>query len=151
MCNHDFPIDKQLTEKRRVICRGNARRFGLRIKGKRNYLGQTLGKRTGVWQSGTPMALAVLARSNSHTAPNFRLPPLACVHDEECTKECFSRPKETKVICKLAQRAQREATGYYCGYTFKRQACGKFVLKATAESLNSVSYTHLTLPTICSV
>ena len=47
-------------------------------------------------------------------------------------------PAQLKLICKLAQRAQREATGYYCGYTFKRQACGKFVLKATAESLNYV-------------
>ena len=26
-----------------------------------------------------------------------------------------------KRICKIAQRAQRNATGYYCGYTFKVQ------------------------------
>ena len=110
----------------------------MRIKGKRNYLGKTLGTRTGVWQSGTAMALAVFSRSNSHTAPNYRLPPLACVHDADCSRECFSRPQEQKIICKLAQRAQRETTGYYCGYTFKRQAVGRYVLRATAESLNYV-------------
>ena len=85
------------------------------------------------------MALAVFSRSNSHTAPNYRLPPVAKVHDDEfCSKECFSKPGECKIISKLSQRAQREATGYYCGYSFKRQACGKFVLKATAEGLNYV-------------
>ena len=41
-------------------------------------------------------------------------------------------------MCKLAQRAQREATGYYCGYTFKRQPVGRHELKASAQSLNYV-------------
>ena len=132
-------MEKRLTEQMKVVCRGNAKRFGVRIKGKRNCLGMTLGRRTGMWQSGTSMALAVFCRSNSHTAPNYRLPPLASVHDDEnCQRECFSRAGEEKVIRKLAQRAQREATGYYCGYTFKRQSCGKFVMRATAQSLNYV-------------
>ena len=138
-CKHDFPMEKRLTEKMKVVCRGNAKRFGVRIKGKRNCLGMTLGGRTGMWQSGTSMALAVFGRSNSHTAPNYRLPPLASVHDDEnCQRECFSRAGDEKVIAKLAQRAQREATGYYCGYTFKRQSCGKFLMKATAQSLDYV-------------
>ena len=137
-CKHDFPMDQRLTEKVRVVCRGNAARFGLRIQGKRNWLGKTLGRRTCEWQTGTSMALAVFSRSNSHTEPNYRLPPIACVHDADCPKECFSRPGEQKIICKLAQRAQREATGYYCGYTFKRQPVGRYVLKATAASLNYV-------------
>ena len=139
LCKHDFPIEKRLNKKLCVVCRGNARKFKLRIKGKRNQLGMTLGRRAGVWQSGTMIALGVFNRSNSHTASNYRLPPIQEVHDDElCSKECFSRPAETKIISKLAQRAQREATGYYCGYTFKRQACGKFVLKATTECLNYV-------------
>ena len=41
-------------------------------------------------------------------------------------------------MSKLAQRAQREATGYYCGYTFKRQPVGTKYLKAVAESYNHV-------------
>eukprot|EP00973_Karenia_brevis_P075227 10451432-Karenia_brevis.AAC.1 len=132
-------MEKRLNNKWRVICRGNAKRFGVRIKGKRNQLGMVLNKRTCVWQSGTAIALAVFLRSNSHTAPNFRMPPVSVLHDDEfCKAACFANPKENKIRCKLAQRAQREATGYYCGYTFKRQACGKFMLKATAESLNYV-------------
>ena len=109
------------------------------MKGKRNQLGATLGRRTCEWQSGTSMALAVFARSNSHNAPNFRLVAVNGTHDDECcSRGCTVTPAQLKITCKLAQRAQREATGYYCGYTFKRQACGKFVLKATAESLNYV-------------
>ena len=132
-------MEKRLTQRLRIICQGNAKRFGLRIKGKRNQLGMTLGRRTDVWQSGTAMALAVFCRSNTHTAPNYRMPPLAVTHDDEyCNKACYSKSGQMKVTCKLAQRAQREATGYYCGYTFKRQACGRFVLRATAESLNYV-------------
>ena len=138
-CKHDFPFDKRITSKARVICRGNAKKFGVRIKGKRNLLGMTIGRRTCEWQSGTFMALAVCFRSNSHTGPNFRLPPSASTHDDEhCSRGCSGGAMELKKICKLAQRAQREATGYYCGYTFKRQAVGKFVLKATAQSLNYV-------------
>lgn len=139
LCKHDFPMEKRLTKRLRIICQGNAKRFGLRIKGKRNQLGMTLGKRTDVWQSGTAMVFAVFCRSNTHTAPNYRMPPLDAVHDDEfCKKSCFSKPGQKKITCKLAQRAQREATGYFCGYSFKRQAVGKFVLRATAESLNYV-------------
>ena len=39
----------------------------------------------------------------------------------------------------VAQRAQREATGYYCGYTFKPQVAGKQELRASAECLNYMS------------
>ena len=138
-CKHDFPMEKRLNQKRRIICRGNAKRFGVRVKGKRNQLGMVLNRRTGVWQSGTAIALAVFNRSNSHTAPNFRMPPLSTLHDDEhCSKACYANAQEKKIRCKLAQRAQGEATGYYCGYTFKRQACGRSLLKATAESLNYV-------------
>ena len=99
----------------------------------------TLGRRTGVWQSGAAMVLAVFNRSNSHTAPNYRLPPIDKVHDDElCNKECFSKPGERHIISKLAQGSQREATGYYCGYSIKRHACGTFVLKAAADGLNYV-------------
>ena len=37
-----------------------------------------------------------------------------------------------KMVSKIAQRVQRESTGYYCGYTFKGQTIGrKYLLKAT--------------------
>ena len=38
----------------------------------------------------------------------------------------------------LAQRAQRERTGYSCGYTFKAQPVGRRYLKAAADNLNFV-------------
>ena len=36
-CKHDFPMEQRLSPKMRIVCRGNARRFGVRIKGKRNH------------------------------------------------------------------------------------------------------------------
>ena len=66
-CKHDFPMDRKLSSAHRIICRGNAKSFGVRIKGKRNQLGATMGRRTCAWQSGTSMALAVFSRSNTHT------------------------------------------------------------------------------------
>ena len=64
------------------------------------------------------------------------------VADSVCARagseKAVNPARELKILCKLAQRSQREATGYYCGYNFKRQAVGKYVLKATAESLNYV-------------
>ena len=45
-------------------------------------------------------------------------------------------PANCEVLSKLAQRAQREATGYYCGYTFKRQPIGTNFLQSVGESMN---------------
>ena len=76
--------------------------------------------------------------------PNFRIPLLRETHeDEACTSQAcqarFRHPKDIKILSKLAQRAQREATGYFCGYTFKRQPVGRRFLKAAADSLNYLS------------
>ena len=58
--------------------------------------------------------------------------------DDECeSKACrrsLTQESHLKAMSKLAQRAQRECTGYYCGYTFKRQPVGQRFLKAAAES-----------------
>ena len=138
-CKHEFPMTKRLNSRRRVVCRGNAKKFGLRVTGKRNRLGLPLNRRTCIWQSGTAPALAAIFRSNSHTAPNYRLPPDPAYHDDEnCKQDCGRQSRDLKAIMKLGQRAQREATGYYCGYTFKRQPVGRYELKATAQSLNFV-------------
>lgn len=48
---------------------------------------------------------------------------------------------ENKIRSKLVQRIQRESTGYYCGYTFKGQVCGKLDLKTTTEDLHYVELT----------
>jgi hypothetical protein len=44
-CKHGFPMEKLLNSEMRVICRGNAGKFGLRVKGKRNKLGLPLNRR----------------------------------------------------------------------------------------------------------
>ena len=41
-----------------------------------------------------------------------------------------------KQVSKLAQRIQLEATGYYCGYTFKGQPTGRKYIAAAAKSLD---------------
>ena len=140
VCKHNFPKELLLTAAMRVICKGNAKKFGLRISGRRNSFGSILGRRTCVWQSGTTPGFAAIFRSNTHTQPNHRLPPTEETHDAEFCKRssCVKNPKLIKVTCKLAQRAQREAAGYYCGYTFKRQPVGKKQLQAAAECLNYV-------------
>ena len=64
--------------------------------------------------------------------------------DDECeSKACrrsLTQESHLKAMSKLAQRAQRECTGYYCGYTFKRQPVGQRFLKAAAES-----YSYMTV------
>lgn len=51
-------------------------------------------------------------------------------------RERATDPANWKVLSKLAQRAQREATGYYSGYTFKRQPIGTKFLQSVGESMN---------------
>ena len=111
----------------------------MRIKGKRNALGLTLNRRSCVWQSGTCPAFAAIFRSNSHTSPNYRLPPCPEYHDDEkCDKNCGQSDESIRIISRLTQRAQRASTHYYCGYAFKRQPGGNYELKAIAQALNYV-------------
>ena len=130
----DFPKTRHIISKRVVICGGLAKHYGLLISGRRNAFGSILGRRSCEWQSGTTHAFAVLFRSNTHTMPNYRLPVTGdCHEDELCRSERCKKvrlgPRETKIVSKLAQRVLRETTGYYCGYTFKRQPVGKKTLR----------------------
>ena len=77
-CKADFPKNNVITDRTVLICQGMARRFRLRIRGRRNALGLWQGQRSDPWQSGTTPSLAVHFRSNSHTMPNYRLPPTPC-------------------------------------------------------------------------
>ena len=52
-----------------------------------------------------------------------------------CTAHVYSE-RDTKIISKLAQRTQRQCTGYYCGYNFKSQPVGRRFIRLAAESLN---------------
>ena len=145
VCKANFPRPEcQCLSTSLVICGGLAKKLGLKTTGRRNALGSTLGKRRCQWQSGTHPAFAVLFRSNTHTAPNFRVPIMPGTHEDSvCHSKCCRRilegpdaARQLKVQSKIAQRAQRQATGYYCGYTFKGQPVGKKFLRAASETLN---------------
>ena len=143
-CKHDFPKDNVRVRTSLIMCQGLARRLKLRVSGRRNVLGTIIGRRRCAWQSGTSRAFAVVFRSNTHTLPNYRLPPLPETHETEYCKsrkcaECLDKPRLLKIVSKLAQRAQRELTGYHCGYTFKGQPVGTRYLKGAAESLSYLS------------
>ena len=86
-CKADFPKTATCVKKPVLICRGLARRYGLRISGRRNALGTMLGRRRCEWESGTSPSFAALFRSNSHTLPNFRLPPMQECHEDPTTPE----------------------------------------------------------------
>ncbi len=143
-CKHDFPKTLFGFKKAALICRGLARRCSaakLRVSGRRNALGLMIMPRSDQWQSGTTPAFAVGFRGNTHTAPNWRLPPIQGAHaDDLCrSKTCRQQAQEShvvKVLAKITQKAQRNCTGYYCGYTFKPQPVGRKFLKGVAESLN---------------
>ena len=127
-------MTKRITLIPKVICRGNARRYGLRPSGRRNALGSVLTPRENKWFSGCPPALSLFLRHNIHTGPNFRVPPTTRTHDPDCRANCMDRD----VCCKLtaiAQRAQRSTTGYYTGYIQKRQPVGAFELKQATLNL----------------
>ena len=44
-----------------------------------------------------------------------------------------------QLVSKIAQRVQRECTGYYCSYTFKGQAIGRKYLLLASRSLDYLS------------
>lgn len=125
VCKHHFPKEKLLSEKMQVVCRGVARKLGLRTSGRRNALGKIIGRRTCVWQSGTAPSLAVVFRGNTHTDPNYRLVVIPETHDTELCKSgsCLEKSADIKQMVKAAQRAQRNATGYYCGYGLGVKPC----------------------------
>ena len=76
---------------------------------------------------------AGVMRSNSHIAPNFRIPLTEATHDPSCTHRCTT--VSDKRLCQIAQRAMRQMTGYFSGYICKRQPVGRFELRAAAKAL----------------
>ena len=133
-CKAQFPFIKKLTKNPKVICRGNARKYGLRPSGSRNALGSLLTNRRCMWFSGCAPAMALIFRCNTHTAPNYRVPPTARTHDPDCTHNCLDK-KTSRLLTAIAYRAQRNTTGYYTGYMQKRQPVGAFELKQAALNL----------------
>ena len=130
---HGHPKNKFSMAKAVLICQGIAKKFkdaGIKVTGRRNAFASLLCRRSDPWQSGTHACFAVAFRSNSHTAPNWRLPPIEGLHCNEICKnpKCALQSncqRYIKAVSKITQRIQRLCTGYYCGYTFKSQPVGK--------------------------
>ena len=66
-CKHDFPREPEIIGVATVICKGNAKKHRLRIRGRRNALGMILRPRNDQWFSGTARILAAVFRSNTNT------------------------------------------------------------------------------------
>ena len=132
-CKHGFL--KMLVARTTVICNGNSRRFNVRISGRRNALGVIVGRRIIAYASGTMQGVAYCVGSNTHTATNYRLPPCATTHDPECSNtycaETMAQEQPAKRrpqllwLSKTINRASREMSGYYMGYTYKGQPVEK--------------------------
>ena len=134
LCRARFPKTKQINAKVKVVCPGVAVKHDLRVSGRRNALGSLLGKRSCAWLSGTTPAFAAVFRSNTNTSPNFRLPITEKTHDPACSKRCVEAFTSLARICRVAQRAQRQMTGYFAGYTAKRQPVGSYELDIARKS-----------------
>ena len=138
-CKHKFPKKQRL--RWLVVCTGNYKKLHVRISGRRNCLGATIGERSAKdmrYISGTSKAFAVAVNSNTHTGPDYRLPPCAATHDASCTDPACQdalnaasgqvQRKALIRLCKAAQRAARQTAGYFFGYTFKGQPVRKRAL-----------------------
>ena len=55
-------------------------------------------------------------------------------HDPECVRGCVGKVTDKK-LCVIAQKAMRQATGYFSGYICKRQPVGRFELRQAGRNL----------------
>ena len=124
-CKHGFP--KRLLTTCRVVCAGNYKPLKVRISGRRSALGSIVGRRSTEYGSGTARGFAFATGSNTHTAPNWRLPPLEGSHDETCSNmECKSlleRASSPQSKRPTALPSRWEAIPYACALSCARH-CG---------------------------
>ncbi|CAE7344756.1 TTC28 [Symbiodinium sp. CCMP2592] len=133
-CKHDFPQTQRLTRRAKVICKGNCKRHGLRVRGRRSWLGSILSKRRSPWISGTASALGLFFRCNTHTCPNIRLPLVARTHDPECKSDCLG--KNQQHMQRAMARAASRCTNYFTGYIQKGQGIGKKQMQRAVQNLH---------------
>ena len=149
-CKHGFPKTSLINIRTRVVCPGIARELrdaGVRVRGRRNALGAILGRRDDAWLSGAAPAFAVVFRSNTHTAPNVRLPLVPAVHEPGCTCKAWCSPdatspeSEAKLLRRIqlaAQRAMRNATRYFGGYMAKVPTVGRTIRQMAENACHNL-------------
>ena len=141
LCRSDFPLHEKVKfgKKARIVCPCVAKKLHLKAKGRKNMLGTVAGRRRCPWLSGTNALTAILLRSNTHFAPNFRIPLTA--QTTECGGAClgknlFENPREhLRRLITITQRAMKQMTGYFSGYICKKQKIGNFELKSVSSAL----------------
>ena len=85
----------------------------------------------------------------THIGPNFRIPVLAQTHSDACTRNCLEDARTNpRRLCKIAQRAMNQMTGYFSGYICKRQPVGRFQLRVAKRALPQMT-SKLTLMNVC--
>ena len=92
VCKQDFPRKMNLIGPQ-VICAGLARKYGLKVKGRRNALSLIQTRRDCAWINGTSALLAVVFQSNTDIKPNFRVPLTRETHDKDCDVACLEGKK----------------------------------------------------------
>ena len=63
---------------------------------------------------------------------------LGCNLTRSTLKETSADFLSSRTLCRIAQRASKQMTGYFGGYISKRQKMGKFELKKSAAALPSL-------------
>jgi len=140
VCKHNFPKDDQITPKGKVICKGNCKKHGLRIRGRRNALGSILGRRNDAWLCGSARVMTALFRSNTNTMPNYRVPIMDGTHDPDCTEDCLKDETMLRRLASAIAKAAKATTGYFGGYTAKYQPVGQYELDQCARTLNLLAH-----------
>ena len=140
-CKHEAPWTNRVSptwmSTPLTVCKGIAKKFGLKTSGVRNWMGQTLGMRNNEWLNGCMPGLCVaFAGSNSDIKPNDRLPIIASTHEECCKrKRCLKNRGCVKRATYATQRTQSVTNGYFGGYIGKRQPAGSLETQKCVDKL----------------
>mgnify|MGYP000148713704 CR=1 FL=1 len=119
----------------KAICPGIARQHGLRVSGRRNAIGDVLGKRPCVWYSECCRLHCVVSRCNTHNKPHIRIPILPQTHEKTCNAGCLDDVGLQKTMQIAVQRAMMQMTRHFGGYIAKRRKLAGFETKVASATL----------------
>ena len=84
-CKGGYPKEKQINKHRvKVVCPGVAKKYDLRVSGRRNSSGSMLGVRHCPWLCEFVPALTSFLRCNNNAQPHWHLPIIPETHDQSC-------------------------------------------------------------------
>ena len=118
-----------------LVCRGVAALLKLKTSGRRNMLGSIAPRRGDAYFASTAALLAIATRSNSNVQIPYRLPITERTHDPDCKLAGCLGSVSSQQLCKIAQRAMKQMSGYFGGYISKKQRIGQYELKKSVGAL----------------